>query len=249
VARVTEFPQGGYRYIEGVFQYSGGVAAETGFAIERVRFRNPLPLNDGFAAAETHMRTMGRPTTSLCACELRSPEQFTEHGFTAFNKHYVGLLERWGVYAGGRNPVARTNVCPEYGKPSEVTLFAFSYTVPTRDARRTFVISGSGEAREGEGRYRDSIVRLGDTSVDGLREKVQFVTKQMQSRLSALGFTWRDASSTQAYTIHDIGRLASQELFGKGIAPGGLEWHFCRPPVIDIEFEMDVRGSALERML
>ena len=46
----TVFAAGGYRYIPAVFQYSGGVAAEPGFAIERVRFRTPVPLAQGFAA-------------------------------------------------------------------------------------------------------------------------------------------------------------------------------------------------------
>ena len=34
------FAPGGYRFIPGVFQYSGGAAAEPGYAIERVTFRN-----------------------------------------------------------------------------------------------------------------------------------------------------------------------------------------------------------------
>jgi len=40
---VLVFRQGGDRYIKAVFQYSGGVAAEPGFEIERVRLRRPLP--------------------------------------------------------------------------------------------------------------------------------------------------------------------------------------------------------------
>src|ERR1700679_4363160 len=34
----------GYRYIPGPFQYSAGVAALPGHAIQRVRFANPVPL-------------------------------------------------------------------------------------------------------------------------------------------------------------------------------------------------------------
>ena len=48
-ARVTTLPifePGGYRYIKAVFQYSGGVAAQPGYEIERVRFMKPLPLRD-----------------------------------------------------------------------------------------------------------------------------------------------------------------------------------------------------------
>ena len=42
------FAPGGYRFIPAVFQYSGGVAAERGFEIVRVRFHTPVPLAHGF---------------------------------------------------------------------------------------------------------------------------------------------------------------------------------------------------------
>ncbi|HYP59498.1 MAG TPA: hypothetical protein VEQ36_03645 [Thermomicrobiales bacterium] len=244
-AGVMQFEPGGYRYIEGVFQYSAGVAAESGYAIVRARLARPLPLLEGFAAVESHLAAIDRPTTAFCACELRSPEPFSEQGFVEFNHQYVGTLERWGLYRGGINPVARTNVCPEFDKPASPSLHAFSYTVPSDTTRGSFIIAGGGEAREGAGDYRNSIVRLGDTSVDGLREKVRFVMTEMERRLAALGFGWGDAVSTQAYTTHDIGSLIRDEIVGRGVT-GGLSWHYCRPPVVDIEYEMDVRGSAME---
>ena len=49
------FQAGNYRFVSHAFQYSGGVEALTGYAIERARFVKPLPLADGFAAAEAHM--------------------------------------------------------------------------------------------------------------------------------------------------------------------------------------------------
>ena len=102
-----QFAAGNYRYIPGVFQYSAGVAAEPGYAIERVRFARPVPLADGFAAVEARLSALGRPMTAFCACELRSPEPFSEQGFVDFNRLYVGTLERWGIYENERNPVAR----------------------------------------------------------------------------------------------------------------------------------------------
>src|SRR5690606_3285552 len=108
---------GGYRYIKGVFQYSSGVAAQPGFEIERARLLKPLPLVEGFALVEKHLAALGRPTTAFCACELRSAAPFTEQEFVAFNREYVKTLERWGIYKDEQNPVARTNVCPEYDKP------------------------------------------------------------------------------------------------------------------------------------
>ena len=246
MADVISFEPGGFRYIKGVFQYSAGISAEPGYEVIRARFARPLPLQEGFAAIETHLRLNERPTAAFCACELRSPEPFTEEGFNAFNQDYVGTLERWGLYDNGINPVARTNVCPEFDKPSSPSIYAFSYTAPTDRERGSFIIAGSGEATEGSANYRDTIVRLGDTSPDALREKLRFVMSVMESRLTALGFGWPDAVSTQAYTVHDIGSLVGDEIARKNAAPGGLSWHYCRPPVVYIEYEMDVRGSAQE---
>jgi hypothetical protein len=115
---VQPFSPGGYRFIPGPFQYSGGVIAEPGFRIERARLARPLPLEDGFAAIEAYLARLGRQPTAFCACELRSPAQFTEAGFVAFNRHYVQRLERWGIFRDEVNPVARSNVCPEIDPPA-----------------------------------------------------------------------------------------------------------------------------------
>src|SRR5262252_8256256 len=96
---VQPFPAGGYRFISHQFQYSGGVAAEPGFRIERARFARPLPLAEGFDAIEAYLAGIGRAPTAFCACELRSPAQFTDAGFVAFNRHYVERLAAWGSSA------------------------------------------------------------------------------------------------------------------------------------------------------
>lgn len=244
------FREGGYRYIKAVFQYSGGVAAEPGFEIVRARLAQPLALDKGFEAVEAHLKSVNRPRTAFCACELRSPAPFTEQGFLEFNQRYAGTLERWGIYKDGVNPVARTNVCPAYRAPAEPSLYAFSYTVPAAsDARGTFILAGGGEAPDGKPNYRDYIVRRGDTSPEGLREKVRYVLAEMERRLGALGFSWDDAVSTQAYTVHDIGALVREEIAGRGAAGGGLEWHLARPPIVGLDYEMDVRGAAREIVL
>ena len=125
----AEFAPGNYRFIPAVFQYSGGVAASDGYAIERVRFREPVALREGFARIERMIGEAGRPLTSFCACELRSPAPFTEDGFRAFNEIYVVTLRKWGLFDGTINPVARSNVCPETAPPPEPSFHAFSYTV------------------------------------------------------------------------------------------------------------------------
>src|SRR5215475_5577457 len=161
---VLPFEAGGYRFVEGVFQYSAGVAAEPGHRIVRVQFRAPVALDEGFRRIEKIIGAAGRPLTSFCACELRSPAPFTEDGFRAFNQVYVVTLREWGLFDGTVNPVARSNVCPEIAPPPEPSFHAFSYTVPSPagTSRGSFVIAGSGEAREGGASYHERTVRRGE---------------------------------------------------------------------------------------
>jgi hypothetical protein len=82
-------PAGGYAAAPGWLQYSRGVRALPGYAIVRVRFQDLIPLDAGFTRIAAWLRDLGRPLTSLCACELRSPAQFTEDGFRTFNVRYA----------------------------------------------------------------------------------------------------------------------------------------------------------------
>jgi hypothetical protein len=148
-ATTVDFPAGGYRYIPGVFQYSAGVAALNGFRIERVELLRPIPLAAGFSLIERFVTERGRPLAAFCACELRSPAPFTDAGFIAFNRHYVGTLERWGIMRDDKNPVARSNVCPELRKPAEPSLHAFCFTQKEAGASGSVDIAGSGEAEDG----------------------------------------------------------------------------------------------------
>jgi hypothetical protein len=247
------FDDGGYRYVRGPFQYSGGVIAEAGYAIRRVRLRRAVPLREGFEVVEAHLSRVGRPPSAFCACELRSPAPFTEAGFRDFNRLYVGTLERWGIVRDGENPVARSNVCPAIDPPPVPSLWAFCYTVPAatgggEDAVPSFVVAGSGEAPEGGASYEEGIVRLGDVSAGGLREKARFVLAEMERRMALLGVGWADVTATQLYTVHDVHPHLAEEIVARGAAPGGLTWHFARPPVVGLDYEVDVRGIALERV-
>jgi hypothetical protein len=246
---VLPFERGGYQFVEGVFQYSAGVAAGPGHRIVRVQFRRSVPLEEGFRQIEKIIGAAARPLTAFCACELRSPAPFTESGFAAFNKIYVGTLERWSIYDGKTNPVARSNVCPAIDPPAEPSFHAFSYTETAADAEPSFIVAGSGEAPEGRGNYRDHIVRLGDISPEGIREKARFVLGEMERRMGALGFGWKDTTATQLYTVHNVHPFLADEIVGRGAARSGLTWHYNRPPVVDLEYEMDCRGVGIERVV
>ncbi|MBI3516820.1 MAG: hypothetical protein HY060_22545 [Proteobacteria bacterium] len=249
MAATITFTPGGYRFIPGVFQYSGGVAAQPGLAIEHVRFANPVPLAEGFVRIAAHIKAAGRPLTAFCACELRSPAPFTEAGFIAFNRVYVGTLAEWGIFKDEINPVARSNVCPELDPPGEPSFHGFAFTTVAPGATPSFHISGSGEAPEGKGNYGDFIVARGDVSPSGMLKKARAVLGEMERRLAAVGANWRDTTAVQLYTVHDIHPFLGDELVRRGAVRHGLTWHFARPPVIELDYEMDCRGVALERVI
>ncbi|MDU0339201.1 2-amino-5-chloromuconate deaminase CnbZ [Bosea rubneri] len=235
---------GSFRFIPAVFQYSGGVVAEPGFQIERARLSAPVPLEQGLAAIEAHLKRIGRPLTAFCSCELRSPEPFSEAGFAALNKVYASRLEQWGLLQGKVNPVARTNICPELGKPATVSLHAFSYTVADASARPSFIVAGSGEAPEGAASYAEGTIRLGDVSDEGVRAKAEWVMGEMGRRLAGLGRDWRDATAVNVYTVQNIHRLLADVLAPVTGNGADLVWHFSRPPVAVLDYEMDVRGLS-----
>ena len=159
-------------------------------------------------------------------------------------------LERWGIFREGDNPVARSNVCPEIDPPAEPSFYAFSFTVAA-DARRCRASSSpaSGEAQEGRGNYRERTVRRGETSPDAMRDKARFVLGEMERRMALLGFAWRDTTAAQVYTVHDLHPFLGDEIVARGAARSGLTWHFCRPPVAGLEYEMDCRAVAREEVI
>ena len=246
---ISDFAAGNYRFIPSVFQYSSGAAADPGFEVERVRFDHLLPLAEGFAEAARYIQAAGRPLTSFCACELRSPAAFTEDGFRAFNEHYVKTLAQWKIFDGATNPVARSNVCPEIEPPSEPSFYAFSFTRPGQSTAPSFVIAGGAELRGGSGAYPERIVRYKDLGPDALKEKVRFTAGSMQERLGEFGYGWKDTTAVQAYTVHDFHPVLADELVRRGALRSGLTWHFARPPVVDLEFEMDCRRVARETVI
>jgi len=92
-----------------------------------------------------------------------------------------------------------------------------------------------------------NIVARGDVSPAGLAAKARWVLDMMSSRLRGLGASWDLAGVTQVYTVHDFHPLVREIAARAGAST--LVWHYCRPPIAEIEFEMDVRGVSVERML
>src|SRR5262249_26050507 len=143
--------------------------------------------------------------------------------------------------------------CPEFDPPAEPSFYAFSFVRPVRGQHRSvtpdFVIAGGAELRGGSGSYPERIVRYRDLGPDGLKEKVRFTVSQMGSRLAAFGLTWTETTAAQAYTIRDFYPVMTEEIVQRGAVRSGLTWHFARPPVVDLEFEMDCRRVSREMVV
>ena len=244
---LVENTKGGFRFLRGIAPYSSGAAALAGYEVVHATLVPALPYRKGFETIDRHFKEEGRPPEALCGIELRSPRPFTFAGFNEFNQSYLEMLQKRGILAGGLNPVARTNVAPEINPPAEVLLYGFSYTVPSRAAGVTFVVAGAGELK-GERLDPRDIVRRGDLSQGGLRDKADQVLRLMEQRLQGLGAAWAGVTAVGVYTVHDIFPLMQKLLVPRLDAAGihGVRWYFARPPIEEIEFEMDLRGCLKE---
>ena len=239
--------RGGYDFLEGIEPYSSGVVAHDEFEVVHATLDKLVPWRDGFAQVEEYLRDFGLGREALCGVELRSPEVFSMEGFAEFNKGYRELLEDWGLMVDGQNPVARTNVAPFDHAPDEVSLFAFSHTAPNADiGRPTFVVAGGGEVRGGL--CAENILRLGETGADAMAEKAAWVMDIMENRLTGLGVGWDQVTATDVYTVHPLRDIVEGVLLPRmgAAALKGMTWHYSRPPIVDIEFEMDLRGVVRE---
>lgn len=247
---LVENKRGNYSFLRGIAPYSAGVVTEAGFEIVHVRLSRYMPLRTGFDAVESHLKNADRPLQAMCGMELRSPKPFSFVGFNQFNAGYIDVLKKWEILFEGMNPVARTNIAPEVNPPGEPSLYGFSYTAPSKVKRKTFVIAGAGELPEGSLDPHD-VVRRGETSGAAIQEKAHFVMGLMEGRLRGLRVNWSDVTVTEVYTVHNIRPFLEKELvkrLDEGAAHG-LTWHFSRPPIETIEYEMDMRGCVTELVI
>ncbi len=244
---LIENKRGNYSFLKGIAPYSAGVVAEAGFEVVHARLPRYFPLQAGIDAVEAHLKSAGRPIQALCGMELRSPKPFSFTGFNEFNARYIDVLKKWNIFLDGVNPVARTNIAPEVSPPGEPSLYAFSYTVPSKARRKTFLVAGAGELPEGS-LDPQQVVRRGECDAAAIREKARFVIGLMDGRLRGLSMGWSDVTVSEIYTVHDIRPFLEEELL-KSLDEGGahgLTWHYSRPPIESLEYEMDLRGCVTE---
>jgi hypothetical protein len=67
--------------------------------------------------------------------------------------------------------------------------------------------------------------------------------------MSAFGGDWSLTTAAQLYTVRDVYSILESELGRRGVFRNGLTWHFDRPPVVDLECEIDCRGVHIERVV
>lgn len=244
-------PLGNYRFLPGIAPYSCGVVSIPGYEIIHATFQNPPAYREGFDRVAAFLESQNRPKSSLCSISLRSPRPYSFLGFKQFNDEYASVLVDWMVHVDGVNPVARTNVAPEVASPNEPVLYGFAFSSPCHDnLHPTFVVAGAGELPEGV-LERGQIEALGDTSTQGIESKARFVMNLMSSRLKGLAVGWETVNRINVYTTHSIAKLLPTTILPR-IGPTaihGIHWHFSRPPIEEIEFEMDIRGVRKEIVL
>ena len=249
-SRLKPNVRGGYQFLPGIDPYSSGVIAVSGREIIHTTLSRPLPWRQGLIATRNYLEKSGLNVFCLCGVELRCPEPHPMDGFIEFNGHYHALLQEWDLLVEGENPIARTNVAPVVTPPGETVLYGFSYTTPSESDQNTFVVAGGGELPHRE-LSDQHIVRFGETNEDALMEKARCVIDIMRTRLDRLGADEQLLSIIDVYSVHPVHRAVSEVVI-PGISSAariGIHWFYARPPVRNIEFEMDLRGVRQEVVL
>jgi hypothetical protein len=243
-------PQGGYRFLKGGGPFSSGCRAAPGYEIVHAGFHSLPPLDKGFDLIEQHLRSMGRPIQALCGMELRIPAPLSIAAFHDFNEPYIERLKSWGIFVGDLNPVARTNVALEPDRVARPSVHGFSYTIESKRIAPSLITAGGGELKSA--RLAESeIVRHGDTSTSGLAEKAETVLGIMSKRLAGMDADWSHVTAVDVYCVYDIHAILESTILPrlKQASRRGVHWFNARPPIVGIDFEMDVRAVSQEIVL
>ena len=248
-------PEGAYHFLSGIDPYSCGVVADPGHEVVHATLQHAAALARRLRADR---RPPGRGGPRLArrsaGSSFRSPEPFTMAGFIEFNRGYIDLLRSWGLYMGDLNPIARTNVAPR-GLPSRrpVSLQAFLLCGPRRGPTRRRPSSWPAPGSCGRRPWtRTPSSASGELGPDAMREKARHVVGIMEERLVGLGAGWDRVTTVDVYTVHLLEGLLEDAVLptvGPEASRHGLRWINSRPPVREIEFEMDLRGTRTELTL
>jgi len=246
---LIDHPLGQYRFLQGVAAYSCGVVARVDHEIMHVTLSRSLPWRIGFERIDRFLTGARLARTAICGIQLRCPAPYTMHEFSQFNDQYLAVLKEWELLVDGVNPVARTNVSPQEDPPSEPELFAFSYVEASSSTTvPTFLVAGAGELLDGLLKEQN-IIRKGECTSEAIDQKAGYVMDVMTQRLHQLTCHWEQVSRVNIYTIHPMDEVLMTTVRPRlGLARRhGVHLYHARPPVLEIEFEMDMRGVRSER--
>ena len=163
------FAPGGYRFIPAVFQYSGGVAAEPGFEIVRVRFHDAGAARRRLRAHRAGHPRGGPPAHRVLRLRAALASAVHRGRLSRVQRNLRRHAARNGASTTAAPIRSRAAMCVRRStRRREPSFHAFCYTVAATGQLPTFVVAGSGEAVEGKGNYRDHTVRAGETSPDAI---------------------------------------------------------------------------------
>jgi hypothetical protein len=246
---LAENSKGNYDFIRGIGPFSAAVMAQPGFEIIHARFLPLIALNDGYRRVEKHLREVQRPLEALCGMELRIPKVLSRQAFDEFNAPYIEQLKSWGLEVAGANPVTRTNVALESSPVAEPMLAGFYYSITSNGQIPSFVLSGVPEIASRDGGVQ--IVARGDTSPQGLRQKLECILNVLGAHLSELKLNWELVTAVNLYTVFDIHPLLAPVFLTRlaAASQAGVTWHYSRPPVNGLDLEVDARAVRSELVL
>jgi hypothetical protein len=246
---LREHREGGFRFLATTADapYSAGVVAMEGYEIVHASVRREVAVKEGFELIERHLRGLGRPPMALCGVELRGARPYTAEEWSApdgFNAGYRAVLREWGLFVDGFPTVARTNVVPVVGAPSEQVLHGFSYTVPVPvggagEGGPTFVTSGAPEAQEMW------------ASKAKVEERLLSSLEAIGRSVTGLGRSWQEATRVNVYVREgistDLAKAALRQI--GGAARHGLHWYLSETPLLGPYLECDARGVRRELVI
>ena len=208
-------------------------------------------LAEGFAQIAEYIEAAGRPLTSFCACELALAGGIYRGRLSPFQRALrqdAGGMEdlRWHHQSGGAQQCLPGNRSADRAVVLCLLLYA-----PEPAARRKVSSSPAAPRRVvGCGSYPERIVRYRDAQPGRIEgESPASPSEPWKAGSARSDFGWKDTTAAQAYTVHDFHPVIADELVRRGATRSGLTWHFARPPVIDLEYEMDCRRVTREVLI
>ena len=237
---------GNYRVLPSGAAYCAGIVPDAGFEVVRAELQTWLPLEQGYAFIESHLKNIGRPVQAFCGIELRIPAPLTIDNWSSFNVPYLARLRKWDLMFGDYSCVCRSNIALDVHPPAVTSMCAFSYTVPTMENVRTFLLAGQADIG-GDGK----IIAEGDTSTAAMLKRARFTIETLGATLQKLGATWNDTTRIALFHVHDIPDLWSATLLGALGEPirRGVLTYRARPPIVGGEVELEARAIRQEIVL